>query len=111
MLLFTFSSEALSEIPPRSADRSFSARTGIVALGMGLVLVLLGLEVSSPTILKHFSRIQRRIESETVAAGALRPFTSDGRPTVLLVGNSLLMEGVQLEALQNDLASQYAVTR
>jgi hypothetical protein len=107
----TSSSEALSQVPARSGDRDLSPRAGIIVLCLGLALILIGLEVSSPPILKHFSRIQRRIESETLAANGLHPFTADGRPTILLVGNSLLLEGVQLDALQNNLASQYAVSR
>jgi hypothetical protein len=111
MHLFTSSSEVLSQGKIRSASRDLSATAGIIALCLGLALVLLGLEFTSPIILKHFSRIQRRIESETVAAKTLRPFAADGHPTVLLVGNSLLLEGVQLDALQNSVASQFAVSR
>lgn len=88
-----------------------TARTGIIVLLTGLALILLGLELVSPVILTHLSRIERRVETETQAAHSLRPFTSDGRPTVLLVGNSLLLEGVQLEELQHTLAPQYEVSR
>jgi hypothetical protein len=88
-----------------------STRTGIVALLAGLALILLGLEVGSPWILTHLSRTERRVESETQAAHTLRPFTPDGRPTVLLVGNSLLLEGVQFDALRDNLSSEYAVSR
>lgn len=108
---FTSSSEAISEIPVESARRNLSASTGIVMLCAGLAVLLLGLELSSPKILKHFSRIERRIESETAAAKTLRPVTTDGRPTVLFVGNSLLLEGVQMDALQDGLGSQYAIRR
>jgi len=97
--------------PPLAERGPISARTGIVALCTGLAVILLGLELSSPLILNRFSRIERRIENETLAASTLRPRTPDGRPTVLLVGNSLLLEGVQLDALQTDLSSQYAVSR
>ena len=94
--------------PP--AKPATSARNGIIALLTGLVAILLGLEMVSPSILTHLSRIERRVETETQAARTLRPFTPDGRPTVLLTGNSLLLEGVQLEALGDNLAPQYAVS-
>ena len=88
-----------------------SAGKGIVALLGGIVLVFLGLEVSSPFILARLSRTEQRIAVELHAAQKLRPTTTDGRPTVLFVGNSLLLEGVQMEALQSELAPQYEVSR
>lgn len=88
-----------------------SPRAGIVTLLAGLAVILIGLELASPSILKRFSRIERRVEDETRAANALRSATPDGRPTVLLTGNSLLLEGVQLDSLRDNLASQYAVSR
>lgn len=88
-----------------------SARTGITALLIGLAVILLGLELGSPVILTRLSRIERREESESQAARTLRPFTPDGRPTVLFVGNSLLLEGVDLDGLRDNLASQYSVSR
>jgi hypothetical protein len=91
--------------------RRLNARTGMIALLAGLALILLGLELGSPLILTHFSRIERRVESETRAARTLRPFAPDGCPTVLLTGNSLLIEGVRMDALRDNLASQYAVSR
>jgi hypothetical protein len=86
-------------------------RGGIAALLAGLTVILLGLELGSPIILNRFSNIERRVESETLAARALRRVTPDGRPTVLLTGNSLLLEGVQIDALRDDLATQASVSR
>jgi len=110
MLSSISSSEPVVDIE-RTPQRSTSARTGIIVLLTGLALILLGLELASPLILTRLSRIERRVESETQAARSLRPFTPDGRPTVLLTGNSLLLEGVQLDALRDNLAPEYAVSR
>jgi hypothetical protein len=97
---------------PVAATRStMTARKGIIALLLGLAVILLGLETASPFILTHLSRIERRVENETRDARALGPFTADGRPTVLLTGNSLLIEGVQMDALHDTLAPQYEVSR
>ena len=111
MPLSTSSSERASRIPPAPAPHPMSVRMGIAALLTGLALILLGLELSSPVILTRLSKIERRVENETQAAHTLRPFTPDGQPTVLLVGNSLLLEGVQVDALRDNLSPQYAVSR
>jgi hypothetical protein len=111
MHLSTSSSDSAGGMPPRPTDRATSARSGIIALLTGLAVILLGLELGSPVVLNRFSNIERRVESETRAAGSLRPFTPDGRPTVLLTGNSLLLEGVQADALRDNLRTQAAVSR
>jgi hypothetical protein len=111
MPLSTSSSEPISGTPPAPARRPMSVQTGIAALLTGLALIFLGLELGSPLILTRLSKIERRVENETQAAHTLRPFTPNGRPTVLLVGNSLLLEGVQADALRDNLSPQYAVSR
>jgi hypothetical protein len=107
----TSSSDAVDAKPSAPAFGSMSPRTGLVALLAGLAVILLGLEVGSPVMLTRLSRIERRVETETRAANTLQPVTPDGRPTVLLVGNSLLLEGIQLDRLQESLAPQYAISR
>jgi hypothetical protein len=93
------------------SDYAMSSRTGFIALIVGLAAILLGFELGSPLILEHLSRTERRVESELQAAKNLHPVTGDRRPTVLLAGNSLLLEGVQLDHLHDSLASEYEVSR
>src|SRR6266568_3927228 len=108
----TFSSKAAGRSRPRHrAQQPLSAGTCIVALLAGLVVIFLGLELTSPPVLTRLSRTERRVNGELHAASALRPVTTDGRPTVLLAGNSLLLEAVQIDSLRADLAPQYEVTR
>ena len=91
--------------------QGMSAKTGIVALLAGLVLLLVGLEVSAPVILAHLSHTEQRIAIELKGAQRLQPTTKDGRPTVLFVGNSLLLQGVALDSLHSELAPQYEISR
>lgn len=93
-----------------SSSGSMTAKGGIIALLAGLVVILLGLEVSSPLILARLSHTEQRIAVEMKATKDLRPLSADGRPTVLFVGNSLLLEGVQMDKLQEE-TPQYAVSR
>jgi hypothetical protein len=95
----------------RPEPGQLSSHTGVIALLVGLAVIMLGFEVGSPLILQHLSRTERRVETELLAARSLRPVTADGRPTLLLAGNSLLLEGVQLDHLHDSLASQYEVSR
>jgi hypothetical protein len=52
----------------------------------------------------HVSRIQNRIITEYHAAQRVRSVGADGKPTMLLVGNSLLLEGLDLPKTQAALA-------
>jgi hypothetical protein len=92
------------------ARAGMSSKAGIVLLLGGLAIMFAALEISSPRILARFSRIERRINHELVEAEHLPPVV-DGHPTVLLVGNSLLNEGVQIDALRADLGPDYSINR
>jgi hypothetical protein len=74
------------------------------------VVIFLFLEVSSPLILSRLSHTEQRITVEMKAAKQLQPLSANGRPTVLFVGNSLLLEGVQMDKLQEQ-TPQYEVSR
>jgi hypothetical protein len=111
MPLSTSSSDGVGSTPYAPVPSRMSERTGIIALLTGLLVILLGLEVGSPVILTRLSHTELRVKNETRAARTLHPFSPDGRPTVLLAGNSLLIEGVQLDILRDNLAPQCAVSR
>jgi len=104
-------SETVLTKPAPATDRRDDSGKGFLALLVGLGLLFLALEVGSPVILDHLSRTEHRVEGELKAARTLQPKTADGRPTVLLAGNSLLLEGVQLEWLHDELAREVEVSR
>ena len=95
----------------RDASRTANGHKGIFLLLAGVVGIFLLLEVVSPWVLRHLSRTEQRINRELSAARHIPVKSPDGRPTLLLVGNSLLLEGVQMDGLQQGLASEYAVSR
>jgi hypothetical protein len=105
------SSEVSVSSPPPVKESGWSARTGLIVLVCGLAFLLLAFELGSPVVLGRLSHTESRVNAELRAAYALRPTTPDGKRTVLLAGNSLLLEGVQVEKLHDELAAQYEVSR
>ena len=69
----TFSSEVVEPQTRPAARGSMSARAGIISLLAGLVVIFLGLELSSPLILERLSHTAQRIGVEMQATRHLRP--------------------------------------
>src|SRR5689334_22106761 len=69
-------------------------------LGALCVVFVIALETGSSYLLKHYSVTYRRVSQEfdeATAAGRSKP---GGPPSVLMIGNSLFLEGVQIERLR-----------
>jgi len=60
-------------------------------------------------VVPRFSAEEQRQARDYKAALAMQPTTSAGPPTILLVGNSLLLHGVVRSQLEEGLAPRYAV--
>ncbi len=58
----------------------------------------------------HISRIQNRVVSDYAAALKLKPSAAN-KPTLLLVGNSLALEGINLPGFQRAAANDYQASR
>ncbi|HZU26124.1 MAG TPA: hypothetical protein VFA04_11415 [Bryobacteraceae bacterium] len=101
------SSELLTD-EPAVANRRYAR--GVIAWLVLLTLLLASLETGTRIAFRHASHIESRIASEYVEAVSIRP-GSGGRPTILLLGNSLLHEGVDIERMQQLMAPRARVVR
>jgi hypothetical protein len=81
----------------------------IVLLLAALVVYMLALEVAMRTVLPRISHGQRRVAQDARVAEALTPQSTGGARTVLLIGNSLLEQGVDRQELWERLQPHYAV--
>ena len=72
--------------------------------------VMAVLEIGTRIGFRLVSRIESRTMAEAINAHRVRPMT-DGKPSVLLLGNSLMLEDVDYPELQQDLAGRAAVSR
>ncbi|MEZ2346224.1 hypothetical protein [Terriglobus sp. RCC_193] len=79
----------------------------LTVLFLGYVL----LEVASYWRMQRPSGRGHRVTQEHKEAVSLRPHSDGDRPTVLLVGNSLILEAVDMDALRTQMRSQYDVHR
>lgn len=89
-----------------SSSNSASNRDIAVLLSLLLALVV-GLEVAARIVMPRKSVSISRITHDLVDTKGLPAQSQDGRPTILLVGNSLLLDGIdrgQLAALTRDIA-------
>ena len=89
-----------SNSEPRAATRA------IALLLAGLFLYCAMLELVTGRGFSRVSRTQRRIFQDWTAAKSISPRAPNDPPTLLVVGNSLLLDGV---SLQKDLAPGYRV--
>lgn len=89
-----------------SKEESGATRAFLLLLA-ALVFYMCFLEVVTRIGFPRFSHIQRRITNERQEARALTPLTPEGAKTVLLVGNSLLVHGVDPTRLRREAAPEY----
>ena len=94
-----------------SNSSSTGTRTAFKLLLGGLALSAVAAELLGPILFTHLSRIQRRIKQEYGEAVTLRAAADDGRPTLLLAGNSLLLQGIDFPRFQKELQPRYHAAR
>src|SRR4051812_2167265 len=75
------------------------------------VAVAVGLELTARATFDRLSKIQRRTAEEFASARSIGHEPGCERKHVLVVGNSLLLEGVQFEQLRDALASHWHARR
>jgi len=76
---------------------------------VGLALYWASLEAAAHFGFSRVSRIQRRVSEDLAAARSLRP-QAGGSPSVLVVGNSLLLKGIDRDSLREAMAPSYAAS-
>jgi hypothetical protein len=97
-------------VPSSTSNSDLRAATRAIAVLLtGLLLYCAGLELVTRLGFSRVSRIQRRIAQDLSAAKSLAPGASNQQPTILVVGNSLLLDGVDRASLKKDLAPNYEV--
>lgn len=83
-----------------SASKSFTPPQAIALLLTLCFGYLCALESMARLLLPHLSRTQQRLAADHEAARSLPRKWSDGSDSVLIVGNSLLLDGIDRAALQ-----------
>jgi hypothetical protein len=87
---------------PSSISDSSRTATHYSKVLLGLcALTILGIEISSSYLLKHFSLTYTRVSNQYAEAVIMRHARPGESPSVLIVGNSLLLQGIQLDRLHS----------
>jgi hypothetical protein len=95
----------LSPLPGiRTNGESNSARRATITLIVALTLLLAGTEIAARFLFPRYSRIQRRVEEDRHSLTDLRG-TSVSPPIVLLLGNSLLLHGLNYSKIRTELST------
>ena len=102
----------LSSISNSEVDRFNHPPVRAVCLVLiGIVLIGFTAEAIARFALGRMSRIEARIDGEYGAAAALPAYSKSSEPTMLLLGNSILLEGVDLPSFRSTMSSKYDVHR
>lgn len=95
-------------MPSYTFDSETRAATGaIVVLLLGLSMYCIALELATRHGFASISRIQHRITEDMLVARSLGPKSAGGAPSVLLVGNSMLLAGVDRPTLSMKMTPNY----
>lgn len=86
------------------------ASHGLVCLALGILLYFIALEVIMRTAVPRISQIERRHRVDREEALKLTRAGHGGAKTVLIVGNSLLQQGIDRPELENALSQHHHVT-
>jgi hypothetical protein len=89
-----------------SKPKAMSYAMALAAICGALILVF---EIASVYLLNHRSATYARISRQYVEALRIRPAGAGEPPSVLMVGNSLLLHGVQLNRLQEMTSSSMRI--
>src|SRR5437899_81438 len=87
-------------MPSSISDSKSTALTYAKTLVGICVMLMIAVEISSVYLLKHDSATYARISRQYDEAAKMRPARPGEPPSVLMVGNSLLLHGVELDRLQ-----------
>jgi hypothetical protein len=87
-------------MPSSISDSKSTALTYAWALVGICMILMIGIEIFSVYLLKHDSGTYARISRQYDDAAKMRPAGPGEPPNVLMVGNSLLLQGVRLDRLQ-----------
>lgn len=94
-----------------SSSKPGEALRALVYLLALIAIAALTVEIVTGVGFWRISRIQHRVHDEYIAARVVKRNGLEGRPTVLLVGNSLLNEGVDVPRFQKSMAPAYDGSR
>jgi hypothetical protein len=86
-------------------------RQATIALIASAVLVILGAEALSRYAFPRISQIESRIGSDEREVNSLRTLAPGSPPTLLLVGNSLLLRGLDYPKIRTDMGPDVRVVR
>src|SRR5215813_8059201 len=96
-------------MPSSISASNTSALTHVKVLLTTIATLLLALEAGSNYLLQHASPTYRRITGQYEQALEAAPANPGEPRTVLMVGNSLLLDGIEVSRLQSTTASRMHV--
>ncbi len=95
-----------SETGAKALAATTASRVVVLCAIALLATIALGLELVGTLGISRVSRIQRRIDAGYQAAIRLQPAVDD-KPTLLFLGNSLLLEGINFEDFQKETTAAF----
>ena len=88
-------------MPSSTSVSKSSALAYSIALAGICAILIVGLELSSVYLLRHQSLTYQRISRQYADGLKVRPSKPGEPPTVMLVGNSLLLHGIEMERFRS----------